>query len=76
MRFLRVVILGLQKKAVLGFGAMMLAGCGAPEPPAPPPMPVEVVKAAAQDTPLYSEYIGDIRAGSEVAVFPRIGGPG
>lgn len=74
MRFLRVVILGLQKKAVLGFGAMMLAGCGAPEPSAPPPMPVEVVKAAAQDTPLYSEYIGDIRAGSEVAVFPRIGG--
>ncbi len=52
----------------------LLAGCGAEAPPTPPPLPVEVFKAASQDTPLYSEYIGDIRAGSEVAVYPRIGG--
>lgn len=74
MRFLRVVSMGLRKKAVLAFGAMLLAGCGAAESSAPPPMPVEVAKAAAQDTPLYAEFIGDIRAGSEVAVYPRIGG--
>lgn len=63
--------------AAIAFCAMavsVLSGCGAEAPEAPPPMPVEVVKAAAQDTPLYSEYIGDIRAGSEVAVYPRIGG--
>lgn len=59
---------------MLALIGLMLAGCGAETAPAPPPLPVEVYKAAAQDTPLYAEYIGDIRAESEVAVYPRIGG--
>jgi membrane fusion protein (multidrug efflux system) len=74
MGFQRVVGELRRSMAVLALGAAMLSGCGGEVAPAPPPMPVEVVKAAAQDTPLYSEYIGDIRAGREVAVFPRIGG--
>ncbi|MEY4836744.1 MAG: hypothetical protein RLZZ475_603 [Pseudomonadota bacterium] len=65
---------GLLKIAPWMAAVALLAGCGAEAPPTPPPLPVEVFKAAAQDTPLYSEYIGDIRAGSEVAVYPRIGG--
>jgi len=65
---------GLLRSLPWAAAALWLAACG--EEPAPdlPPMPVEVVKAAAQDTPLFAEYIGDIRAGSEVAVYPRIGG--
>jgi membrane fusion protein (multidrug efflux system) len=66
--------MGLLRKAPWAAALLLLAGCGAEAPPTPPPLPVEVYKAATQDTPLYSEYIGDIRAGSEVAVYPRIGG--
>lgn len=65
---------GLLKIAQWMAAMALLAGCGGEAPPTPPPLPVEVSKAATQDTPLYSEYIGDIRAGSEVAVYPRIGG--
>ncbi|QIQ85357.1 efflux RND transporter periplasmic adaptor subunit [Erythrobacter sp.] len=54
--------------------ALMLAACGAAAPSEPPPVPVRVQQVGVQDTPLYAEYIGEIRAGSEVAVYPRIGG--
>jgi len=54
--------------------AVLLAACGAAVPGEPPPVPVRVQQAAAQDKPLFAEYIAEIRAGSEVAVYPRIGG--
>ncbi|AOL22654.1 membrane fusion protein, multidrug efflux system [Erythrobacter litoralis] len=54
--------------------ALLLAACGAAVPGEPPPVPVRVQQAAAQDKPLFTEYIAEIRAGSEVAVYPRIGG--
>ena len=65
---------GLLKIAPWMAAAVLLAGCGGETASTPPPLPVEVIKAAAQDTPLYADYIGDIRAGGEVAVYPRIGG--
>ena len=64
----------LLRSLPLAGAALVLSACGKGEPPALPPLPVEVVKATAQDTSLYSEFVGDIRAGSEVAVFPRISG--
>ncbi|WP_416907426.1 MAG: efflux RND transporter periplasmic adaptor subunit [Polymorphobacter sp.] len=54
--------------------AGLLAACGREAPPPPPPVPVEIAPARTQDTPLFAEYIGDIRAGDEVAVFPRVSG--
>ncbi|MEQ8772533.1 MAG: efflux RND transporter periplasmic adaptor subunit, partial [Erythrobacter sp.] len=54
--------------------ALLLAACGGTGPSEPPPVPVRVKQAAAQDKPLFAEYIAEIRAGSEVAVYPRIGG--
>jgi len=60
--------------AALGSCLLLLSACGAQAPPEPPPVPVRVASAEAQDTPLYAEYIGEIRAGSEVAIFPRIAG--
>lgn len=54
--------------------ALLLAACGGTGPSEPPPVPVRVQQAAAQDKPLFAEYIAEIRAGSEVAVYPRIGG--
>ena len=52
----------------------LLAGCGTGAKRTPPVLPVEVITVAAQDTSLYSEYIGDIRAANEVAIYPRING--
>lgn len=59
--------------AAMAAAALLLGGCGRGKPDLPP-LPVEVQPAAAHDTALYSEFVGDIRAGSEVAVFPRIAG--
>jgi membrane fusion protein (multidrug efflux system) len=52
----------------------LLAGCGTGAKRTLPVLPVEVITVAAQDTSLYSEYIGDIRAANEVAIYPRING--
>ncbi len=43
---------GLLKIAPWMAAAVLLAGCGGETAPTPPPLPVEVIKAAAQDTPL------------------------
>ncbi len=53
---------------------LLLSACSDPEPVEPPPVPVRVYKVEAQDKPLSTEYIGEIRAQDEVAVFPRVAG--
>ena len=55
-------------------GVLLLSACSDPAPTEPPPVPVRVYKVEAQDQPLFKEYIGEIRAQDEVAVFPRVAG--
>ena len=55
-------------------GALLLSACSDPAPTEPPPVPVRVYQVEAQDQPLLKEYIGEIRAQDEVAVFPRVAG--
>jgi hypothetical protein len=52
---------GLLKIAPWLAAVALLAVCGGEAPPTPP-LPVELFKAAAQDSPLNFGYIGDIRA--------------
>ena len=54
----------------------MLAACGAKDnaPPAPPPAPVSVMKATAQDVPVSYEFIGQVAGFRDVEVRARVGG--
>ena len=64
----------LRKIVPAALAMALLAGCGTGAKRTLPVLPVEVITVAAQDTSLYSEYIGDIRAANEVAIYPRING--
>lgn len=55
-------------------GLMLVSACAQSAPPEPPPVPVRVFTVAAADKPLTAEYIGEIRAVDEVAVYSRIAG--
>lgn len=67
---------GLTLAALIALGSIF-SGCGGGEggpPPAAPATPVKVVNAIQQNTPLSSEYAGQVRGLEEVKILPRVSG--
>ena len=64
----------LHGAAVLGVLAILLGGCGKPEPPAPPPPEVKVVKVEPRDTPVTFEFVGNTISSQQVEVRARVDG--
>lgn len=56
-------------------GAAALAGCGQESgPQSAAATPVKAIQALKQDTPLSSEYAGQVRGQDEVRILPRVSG--
>jgi len=51
-----------------------LAACGPSEPPAPPPLPVQVVEAEQRDVPLTLEMVGTTLGTQDVPIRARVDG--
>lgn len=68
-------MMGLALAALLAVGAT-LGGCGGQKQGAPAggPVAVKAMKVLQQDTPLSSEYAGQVRGRDEVKVQPRVSG--
>jgi len=66
-------LLGMALSAMLAAG--IFAGCGGQQAQqAPQGTPVKVMKVLKQDTPLTSEYAGQVRGQEEVKILPRVSG--
>ncbi|MDZ3832823.1 MAG: efflux RND transporter periplasmic adaptor subunit [Sphingopyxis sp.] len=65
----------MRKIAITLMMAASLPSCGkGSDQQQLPPVPVEVAVARTQSTPLYAEYVGDVRAVKDVGIYPRVGG--
>lgn len=60
----------------LGAGLVLAAGCRTPPAPlaAPPPVPVQAMTVIERDTPIYQEYVGEVRGIQEVDLRSRVSG--
>jgi len=66
-------LLGAALSAMLAAG--VFAGCGGQQAQqGPQGTPVKVMKVLKQDTPLTSEYAGQVRGQEEVKILPRVSG--
>lgn len=66
-------LLGMALSAMLAAG--VFAGCGGQQAQqGPQGTPVKVMKVLKQDTPLTSEYAGQVRGQEEVKILPRVSG--
>ena len=66
-------LLGMALSAMLAAG--VFAGCGGQQAQqGPQGTPVKAMKVLTQDTPLTSEYAGQVRGQEEVKILPRVSG--
>jgi membrane fusion protein (multidrug efflux system) len=59
---------------LLGLWAALLTACGPSEPPAPPPLPVQVAEAEQRDIPLTIEMVGQTLGTQDVPIRARVDG--
>jgi membrane fusion protein, multidrug efflux system len=64
----------LQGVGILAALALLLAGCGKPETPAPAPPEVSVIKVQPGDTPVTFEFVGSTASSQQVEVRARVDG--
>lgn len=64
----------LQGVGILAALALLLAGCGIPETPAPPPPEVSVIEVQPADTPVTFEFVGSTASSQQVEVRARVDG--
>jgi membrane fusion protein (multidrug efflux system) len=64
----------LQGVGILAAVALLLAGCGKPETPAPPPPEVTVIKIEPGDRPVTFEFVGSTTSSQQVEVRARVDG--
>jgi membrane fusion protein (multidrug efflux system) len=57
-----------------GFFVTLVSACGSSEPPAPPPLPVQVVEAEKRDVPLTIEMVGTTLGTQDVPIRARVDG--
>ncbi|UCG71822.1 MAG: efflux RND transporter periplasmic adaptor subunit [Chromatiales bacterium] len=57
-----------------GLLGLVLAACGPSEPPAPPPLPVQVVEAEQRDVPLTLDMVGTTLGTQDVPIRARVDG--
>ena len=64
----------LQGAGILAALALLLAGCGKPETPAPAPPEVSVIEVQPGDTPVTFEFVGSTASSQQVEVRARVDG--
>jgi len=64
----------LQCAGILTALALLLAGCGKPETPAPPPPEVSVIEVQPGDKPVTFEFVGSTASSQQVEVRARVDG--
>jgi membrane fusion protein (multidrug efflux system) len=64
----------LQGAGILATFAVLLAACGKPETPAPPPPEVTVLTVEPRDTPVTFEFVGSTASSQQVEVRARVDG--
>ena len=64
----------LQGVGILAALALLLAGCGKPETPAPAPPEVSAIKVQPGDTPVTFEFVGSTASSQQVEVRARVDG--
>ena len=64
----------LQGVGILTALALLLAGCGKPETPAPPPPEVSVIEVQPGDKPVTFEFVGSTASSQQVEVRARVDG--
>lgn len=67
---LRVTLPGF----LCGLLGLALTGCGPSEPPAPPPLPVEVAEAEQRDVPLTLDMVGTTLGTQDIPIRARVDG--
>lgn len=55
-------------------GAVFVAACGKPEPPAMPPMEVAVIEVQPRSIPIYFDMIGQTRGSVDIPIRARVDG--
>lgn len=60
--------------SLAGVYAFTLAACGSGEPPAPPPLPVQVAEAEQRDVPLTLDMVGQTLGTQDVPIRARVDG--
>jgi membrane fusion protein (multidrug efflux system) len=64
----------LQCAGILTALSLLLAGCGKPETPAPPPPEVSVIEVQPGDKPVTFEFVGSTASSQQVEVRARVDG--
>jgi membrane fusion protein (multidrug efflux system) len=70
----RVIAEWVHGIAIPAFLAILLAACGKPETPTPPPPEVTVLKVEPRDTPVTYEFVGSTASSQQVEVRARVDG--
>ena len=74
-RLVRTPLIGRCTGAALIGAVLLLAGCGKPQTPAPPPAAqVSVLSVAAKDAPVTFEFVGVTASSQQVEVRARVDG--
>ena len=74
-RLVRTPLIGRYTGAALIGAVLLLAGCGKPQTPAPPPAAqVSVLSVAAKDAPVTFEFVGVTASSQQVEVRARVDG--
>ena len=74
-RLVRTPLIGRYTGAALIGAVLLLAGCGKPQAPAPPPAAqVSVLSVAAKDAPVTFEFVGVTASSQQVEVRARVDG--
>ncbi|MGI9329896.1 MAG: efflux RND transporter periplasmic adaptor subunit [Gammaproteobacteria bacterium] len=64
----------LRTSVIAGLSLGALAACGPGEPPAPPPLPVQVAEAQQRDVPLTLDMVGTTLGTQDVPIRARVDG--
>ena len=63
-----------RRYCIVGLSGALLTACGPGEPPAPPPLPVQVAAAEQRDIPLTIEMVGQTLGTQDIPIRARVDG--
>ena len=62
------------RSTYFAFAAMALVACGPTEPPAPPPLEIQVVEAVQRDADITLDLVGQTRGSTDIPIRARVQG--